>query len=808
MQHITARTIFYLLIDLFLLVVCFLNAPSVLERARVPFHVQEVNDSIIVTDVEKSTAGGLQAGDQILKWNSYEIVIPELVVEYLGDLSSIGQKVNITFTRNNIESAVEVTMVPFYPSARFLVVTFCVGFVIWLIGVFVIVYRSGSSAAPILHWALIVFAVSIMLTWGRVDSSSLLPFIARGLFFACYTLIGSLFFIFSINYPKERKDVTSRYAFLVFLPAIILIAGQTYYHLQAISFTSVQAFVAFQYWFDAFNVFLFVMVGATIYSLISSYTSTIAAEDKRRLEWILWGFCVSPIPFLLLVKLPQLFGISSGLIPEEFTTIFFLLIPFSFTVSLVKYNILDIQLVINRSIAYAALTVFTGVVYTLAVLLVATSFDREQKFKEYFFIAIIIFLTGIVLNPVRRRLQIILDEALFPARVNFRKSIVEAREKLSKCITQEDAFNALYESIIKTIPLERLCCYAYASGKLVLKASTNDTSERVILIDEEKVINQENYESINDFEYLKTATGCSLHFPIVGESKTLLGILGAIPAKTIGRLSKEEIDLTTALCSDAGETMDRLLLQEKMIIQIKEKERFEELSNLKSYFVSSVSHELRTPLTSIRMFTELLDSGKNLSLKQRKEYLNIISGESERLSRLVNDVLDFAKIERGEKEYRFEPVNLPDVIRKAVHIMQYQFTKQKGILKASIAKNIPVFYGDADALEEALINLLSNGLKYSGKKIFVQVAAKRLKDKIMLQVIDRGVGIPETELDNIFEKFYRIRSSQRQSGGAGLGLALVKHIVEAHGGTITVKSIVGKGSTFTILLPITQRSAL
>jgi signal transduction histidine kinase len=257
--------------------------------------------------------------------------------------------------------------------------------------------------------------------------------------------------------------------------------------------------------------------------------------------------------------------------------------------------------------------------------------------------------------------------------------------------------------------------------------------------------------------------------------------------------------------SQAAEILERLTLQEKIILAQEEQKRSEELSALKSYFISSVSHELRMPLTSIRMFAETLRSGKAGSPRRQREYLEIIEGESERLSRLIGNILDFAKIERGVKEYAFTQVHLEEIMRRSANAMRYQFEKHKGRLRTRVKKGIPVVTADSDALEEAVLNLLSNALKYSTLRKEVRVSLFERHHHVVIEVADKGIGIPESELGNIFDRFYRVRDDRtRQVGGAGLGLALVKHIVDAHHGTLSVKSKVGKGSTFTIRLPFRQ----
>ncbi|MBI3048640.1 MAG: hypothetical protein HYY76_10070 [Acidobacteria bacterium] len=227
------------------------------------------------------------------------------------------------------------------------------------------------------------------------------------------------------------------------------------------------------------------------------------------------------------------------------------------------------------------------------------------------------------------------------------------------------------------------------------------------------------------------------------------------------------------------------------------------LADMRSQFVSSVSHELKTPLTAIRMFAETLLLGRAQRLDAREEYLETIVNESERLTRLLNNVLDFSKIEQGKKLYRLEPRSIGAIVRAAAKTMQYPLSQQGFELRVTVDEQLPAVPADADAIEQAILNLLSNAMKYSGQSRAIDLAARRDGDRIIIAVTDRGLGIPAHEQRRIFEKFYRIGGADRDRiPGTGLGLTLVEHVARAHGGEVTVQSVPGQGTTFSIVLPL------
>ena len=231
------------------------------------------------------------------------------------------------------------------------------------------------------------------------------------------------------------------------------------------------------------------------------------------------------------------------------------------------------------------------------------------------------------------------------------------------------------------------------------------------------------------------------------------------------------------------------------------------LAEMRSQFVSSVSHELKTPLTSIRMFAETLRLRRSKDEKTQDEYLDTIVNESQRLTRLLNDVLDFSKIEKGKRIYKMQSASLQDVIRRVLRTMEYPLNQQNFKLRVEMEESLPEILMDSDAVEQALLNLLSNAMKYSGDSRGIELTLEKKEDQAVIHVADKGIGIDPQEQKKIFDKFYRVPSAENErTAGTGLGLSLVTHIVEAHGGQLKIESTKGQGSVFSIYLPIKRDS--
>jgi two-component system phosphate regulon sensor histidine kinase PhoR len=229
------------------------------------------------------------------------------------------------------------------------------------------------------------------------------------------------------------------------------------------------------------------------------------------------------------------------------------------------------------------------------------------------------------------------------------------------------------------------------------------------------------------------------------------------------------------------------------------------VAKLQTDFVNKVSHDLRTPLTSIRMFVETLQLGRLQDPARQAEALEIIAEETARLSGLINRLLDWARMESGKRSYELKREQVPRIVDAALHAFEPQRLGHEVEVTREVADDLPPVWADPKALTEALLNLLNNAHKYTGPVKKIAVSATRNGGTVVLRVADNGPGIPPREQKRIFDKFYRGKDPiTRAVEGTGLGLSMVKHIVAGHGGQISVQSEIGKGATFTIVLPAAE----
>ena len=242
---------------------------------------------------------------------------------------------------------------------------------------------------------------------------------------------------------------------------------------------------------------------------------------------------------------------------------------------------------------------------------------------------------------------------------------------------------------------------------------------------------------------------------------------------------------------------------EGVIVVLQDITEMQKLDNMRKEFVANVSHELRTPLTSIKSYTETLLDGAYKDSEMVEKFLNVIDSEAERMTRLVKDLLQISRLDNQQMQWKVQEFSFGELVKDCIVKLQIEARNKNQKLESYIMGDIPLIKGDRDRIEQVVLNILSNAIKYTPDGGSISVYISRLFNEVSLKVVDTGIGIPKKDLSRIFERFYRVdKARSREMGGTGLGLSIAKEIVEAHGGTITAESELGKGTEITVRLPI------
>ncbi len=242
-----------------------------------------------------------------------------------------------------------------------------------------------------------------------------------------------------------------------------------------------------------------------------------------------------------------------------------------------------------------------------------------------------------------------------------------------------------------------------------------------------------------------------------------------------------------------------------VVVALQDITKQQKLDNSRREFVANVSHELRTPLTTVKSYTEtLLDTTKEDGME--KHFLEVINSEVDRMTRIVKDLLTLSRLDHSKETLKKDEIDLRVLIDGVVEKLSFSAKERKQSLVHSFTTNIPPYIGDRDKIEQVLINIVSNAIKYTPDGGNIDVFAGKIYNEIYIKVKDNGIGIPKSDIKRIFERFYRVdKARTRKAGGTGLGLAIAKEIIEAHGGKISIQSDTGKGCEVMITLPITNK---
>jgi signal transduction histidine kinase len=757
-------------------------------------------------DLPLLSSGAVQSLNNIPVNNENEI-------EFLVSKYRIGDVVDVAFDGETGEQVSRAALVRYYDPFA-IAVHAGVSLIIFLLGLFVYYSKREEQAAKVFYHvstlvALTTVGVKTIYTIEPVWFGYFLCLI----FFFAYSFFSVQFIHFSVTFPRLRIAAYRPWLMLLYGIASVLWFLLSYSYLSVAasdSFEGFRLFASVSTFHYAF-VFLTILFGIGIF--YRSYSTAQSLTERKKLRWILFGLVVGPAPFLFFWTLPQIFG--SPWISETAFIILLLIIPITFAISIVRHRLMDIDIVLNRSVVYGIVIGSLLVLYALLIGGVAGVTHTSSPVVSAFAAVVI----ALLFEPMRKKVQLFVDRKFFRVQYNFREAQKKFFEEIKTSIGLQQLADIVVSDVVELIPVEKIGFFIVRSpsNRLELLAHQHfDILERHGPRFEKENLRTTLQQPIAveggiepGVQYEKADTqvfqrwGMALVLPLVTEQGDILGFLVLGEKKSQQRFSIEDVDLLRAVTTQVVLAIERIRLQQKLLLEHAEAERLAELNRLKSYFVSSVSHDLKTPLTSIKMFAELLKTKRIVSAKQKKEYLDIIEGETERLDRLISNVLDFAKIERGVQEYRSQELNLNNIVQNVLILMQYQFKIGKCKVRKKLSKKELVLQGDEDAIVRALINLLTNAMKYSPKKKFIRISTFMKDGLIGVSVEDQGMGIAEKDVQHIFDAFYRVKNLQAQrTGGVGLGLSVVKNIMDAHGGKVEIISEVRKGSTVTLLFPL------
>jgi K+-sensing histidine kinase KdpD len=730
--------------------------------------------------------------------------------EFILSQKTIGEQSTFLIEFDGRIERREARYVSYYSQSIFPLVYLLIGVFCFVIALVVFLLRAEDTRARIYYWASFAFASSVIISGGfQCLSKDWLSYIPGVLFYFCYPLAPALLLHFSLLFSKTRIRISK---LIIYSPALIFIGILETKFLQSGLNSSIEAHRMYESVYYVFRAYLVLFVLSAIISLIISHRKAALEEEKAQIKWIFYGLFIGLMPFILLYQLPLSIGINPFL-PEELSNVFFIFIPVAFAFSIIKFRLMNIELVINRSIVYSILTVFTVSTYLFSVYLLGNILSKFFSARETTVSLVGALAAAVAFNPARKKIQALVDKTFFRLSYDYRKSILSFSESAHKMASSGHLIDFFLLKIKNTLPLEHIGVFIFmlASGKQELVIAKNGKEHFVSLaslnLDSEKILAKKGAvrtEEDIDFskESLLEEKKLELIIPLSFRTADLAGYLSLGKKKSGERFTRDDLELLLTMSRELASNLERIRLQEEVFEERAEREKLDELNRLKTEFVSSVSHELRTPMSSIRGLAEVLQAGKIKDKAKQDELISLMADESSRLSRFLHNILDFGKIEQLTKTYNFQKVEIQSVVKETVKLFMYRSESDEFALKTNLPENPLLLEIDKDAVKQALTNLIDNAIKYSSDKKDIVIELLEKEKHAEIQVKDQGLGIPAEEKQKIFDGFYRhAEASHLNPKGVGLGLKIVKHIMEAHKGEIKVESQPNKGSTFSLIFP-------
>jgi signal transduction histidine kinase len=484
---------------------------------------------------------------------------------------------------------------------------------------------------------------------------------------------------------------------------------------------------------------------------------------------------------------------------EEAASAFFAVMPLALGFAILRYKLLDIGVIINRSVVYSLMTMVTVAVYLASIEGLKALFASGSKAGRWIPVGAA-FIAAMVFAPARAKVQVLIDKAFFRRAYDARRAVLGFTAAAETTHTTPDVLALFAATLAEALPVEKIGAFipapgAGAPGSAVQSGLDYDAVAALLTAP----AGAAEPLAPAELERLGFKTAAPMSF---GEDQPR-GWIFVGPKRSGLRFTDEDRELLRELAAETGVVLRRIRLQEEIIYERASRERLEEIGRQKTEFISSVSHELRTPMSSLQAISELLNSGKADGTTIRKHLIGIMAGECGRLSRYLHNVLDFGRIEQDAMTYVIRPTDLVPVVSEVVEVVRAASAGDDLDLEVKLPAGPVLVEADPDAIRQALLNLVDNAIKYSPGRKRVSVRLAEAPDGgAEISVSDRGIGIAPEERERIFEAFYRSPEAvRRDPKGVGLGLRIVKHIMDAHGGTIGIDGAPRRGTTFTLRFP-------
>jgi signal transduction histidine kinase len=726
---------------------------------------------------------GIKVGDRpiIIEGQPAQYFLKEYAKENTA-FSTLISDITVIDSNGKLKSASIKNSPPLQSSLIEQATSFVICLIFWIVGLFVFFKRPRNQAALLLLMCSLTSGIAL-------TANSAAERIIPGAFILAVisTIIGPWLLVhFFLSLPEERNLLNKNLLiYIIYLPALVTIILFPF-----IGYAEGQPLPDFH----NFRLIEYGTGFATAVSImIFNYVRATSQRTRQQMKLILISCAMAFIPILILVLIPGTIW-KQFIIPFGFSILFLIFIPFGMGYTVVTQRLLDIDVIIRRSVIYALITVLMAMILSAAIfpiLALRVSLGIPQE------ILLALVLGGVataIFGPMKKSIEYLIDKFFYKDRYDYRKII----QSFSGSLNSFKEFNEIARLIVGT-PVNTL---NLSGGCLLGRSESNKRdfsfdirAAQGILTDSDKQIQLMHLLQNRDrkFEFPDAApvenTDIAYIIPLVAGDREV-GILFLSPKVSRQNFSSDDVYLLQGLASVAAAALRSAMLTHDV--------------SLRDTFVSIASHELRTSLTPIMGYASLLLK-EGRSKEVQKRWLENIYANGERITSMVDDLLNVSRIQTGRVSMKIEKVKILDVLKKQMDMTQEGTKIHKLVLE--LEPELPEVLVDKDKFGQVIWNLLSNAVKYSPDGGCIRVAAHmdRPKSRMIITIADQGIGISPQDKDYLFKTFHRIdRPETRGIRGSGLGLYIVKEWTEAMEGEIWLESVLNKGSTFFVAVPISD----
>jgi signal transduction histidine kinase len=772
----------------------------------------------------KAQKAGLAPGDLLLEMDQHPIR-DRVDLNFNIQHRKIGEPVTLTVQRGR-DTIVTTALLTGQYDWFFLVVNFLAGLLVWIMGVSVFVKKPQGRVVRLYLFCSLTLSLALFIPRaGYLFGPEQISFVLPSFQMMAYTLLPALFFHFCVIFPREEEASLKRKPVIYsgYVPALALVGLLELFYWRSISSDSLPLFHTYSSLFLAFRIYLVAYVLLGLSALYQTYKKLEFLEEKRKIRWIFWGIVVGTFPFLFLHTLPDiLFGRS--LIPEVVKSLFVLLIPVSFAFSILRYRTMNVDVVINRSLVYSLLTGFILGIYLLVAGLLGNVLYKLTGYQGSLFPILATLVAAVLFTPAKNRIRVLVDKTFYRVRYDYRRAIQEFTRQVDMAFTQDGLCELLLKRInlLLAVTASVIFLKEEHTGELHIAASLGFSPEELGRLEREK---KDFPPALCEDGEVRAVVGSTAfqEFPVLPENPVLerfkiqmsfpvsakeesVGLLLLGAKKSGARYSAEDVELVSLMVQEVARALQSMRMRQRMLSEQLEREKLEELNQLKTKFISNVSHDLRTPLTAIRFSADNMLKGVYGGVSEdNQRNLQMIRDNALHVSRTIDNLLTLCMSESGKLVLNKEKLSLPAVVDEACGMLK-SLAEKKNIRLIKEGMQGIYIRADKHGLLEILLNLLDNAIKYTleGGGISISAGPAEDEDLVEISVTDNGTGIAPEHLERIFERFQRAEPvGITREKGSGIGLDIVRNLVHLHGGDVKVESPVpGKntGARFTFTL--------